>query len=133
MRLALGIFFIVLGICGIFTELNESVFEMKWMQHNIYDQYFAMEVVFGVIELICGLLLVMGFFLFKDSKPVFWGGFIAFIAWTVRIIFSKFFWGLTFISRSGRISIPDFAEWALVLTAQIIIGLALLIVIKRYE
>jgi hypothetical protein len=126
MRLALGVFFVTLGICGIFRELNASVFSLQYY-------YTVLEVVFGIVEVICGLLLAAGFFIFKDSQPVFWGGFIAFILWCIRIIFSKFIWGMNFFIGNGNISIPIFIQWLLILVVEIIIALSLLVVIKRYE
>jgi hypothetical protein len=125
LRLSQGLFFIALGVCGIFTELHASVFEMT-------THYLALDVIFGIVELFCGIMLILGFFMFKDSQAVFWGGFIAFIAWTVRIVLSKFIWGLSFM-YNGNINIPNFIIWLLILLAMIIIDLSLLIVIRKYE
>jgi hypothetical protein len=125
LRLTLGLFFIALGVCGIFTELHASVFEFT-------THYMALDVIFGIVELFCGILLVLGFFMFKESQAVFWGGFIAFIAWTIRIVLSKFIWGLTFM-YNGNINIPNFVIWLLILLAMVVIDLALLIVIRKYE
>ena len=71
LRLCLGAFFIILGICGIFPELHESIFELSGGY-----RYYTLEVIFGVVEILCGLLLVLGFFVFRDSQPVYWGAFI---------------------------------------------------------
>jgi hypothetical protein len=126
MRLALGIFFIALGIAGIFPQLVQGVFSLN-------TSYYFLQVVFGVVELICGFLLCMGFFIFKDTTAVYWGGFIVFILWCVRIVISKFIWGFSFINDYGNIVPAYFFTWLLVLLAEIIIALALLVVIRRYE
>ena len=69
LRLTLGAFFIILGIAGIFRELGESIFSLK-------SGYSTLEIIFGVAEIICGLVLFLGLFLFSDSRPIYWAGLI---------------------------------------------------------
>ncbi len=125
LRLALGAFFVILGISGIFKELGESVFALS-------SSYITLEVIFGVAEIICGLLLFLGFFLFSDSRPVYWGGFIVLIFWISRIVLSRFIWGLNFINN-GNISVPLLFQWLLIFCAELIIAASLLIVLRRYD
>ena len=121
LRLCLGAFFIILGLCGIFPDIGESIFSLQ------YD-YVTLEVIFGIIEIFCGILIVTGFFLFKTSQPVYWGGFIAFIIWVSRIVLTRFIWGLNF-----EITMAQFIEWLLILCSQLIIGASLLVIIKRFD
>ena len=125
LKFALGAFFIILGIAGIFREFSESIFSLK-------SGYSSLEIVFGITEIICGLLLLLGSFLFANSRPIYWGGFIVFIFWVSRIVLSKFIWGLDFIS-DGNVSIPKLFQWLLVLSSELIIGAALMTVIQRYD
>ena len=125
LRLTLGAFFIILGITGIFRELGESIF-------GLHSGYGALEVIFGIVEIFCGLLILTGFFAFRDTQPVYWGGFIALILWIARIVLSRFLWGMTFIVNDG-IVISRLIDWLLVLSCELIIGAALLVILKRYE
>jgi len=125
LRLILGAFFIILGITGLFRELPEGIFGLQ-------TGYNWLEVVFGVTEIICGILILLGFFIFSDSRPVYWGSFIVLIFWIARIILSRFFWGFNFIYR-GQISIPSFFSWLLALSCELIIAAALFVIVGRYE
>ena len=121
--LFLGAFFIVLGITGVFRDLGESIF-------SITSEYSTMEIIFGVIEIICGLLLFIGFFLFYDSRPVFWGGFILMVMWIIRIAMTRFMWGMNFI-YNGTISIPKLISWLLILLCELIILAALIVILRK--
>ena len=123
LRLCLGAFFVVLGICGIFWEMNESIFELS-------GSYRPIEIIFGIVEIFCGLLLILGFFVFKDSQPVYWGAFILLIAWIARIVLSRFI----FVHRfSMFMTIAGFFQWMLAFTCELIIAAALFVVLRRHE
>lgn len=123
LRLCLGAFFIVLGICGIFWEMHESIFELS-------GSYRPLEIIFGIVEIFCGLLLVVGFFVFRDSQPVYWGAFILLIAWIARIVLSRFI----LVHRLNMfMTIAGFFQWLLSFTCELIIGAALLVIIRRHE
>jgi hypothetical protein len=121
LRLALGAFFIILGICGIFPEFHESIFEL-------HGSYYSLEIIFGIVEIFCGFLLVLGFFVFRDASPVYWGAFIAFIAWVARIVISMFVFGF-----SPYMSVASLFQWLLTLSVQCIIGAGLLVILRRHE
>ena len=123
LRLCLGAFFIVLGICGIFPEFHESIFELSGGY-----RYYALEVIFGIVEIFCGLLLVLGFFVFQDSQPVYWGAFILIIAWIARIVLSKFIFGF-----SAYMSVKSLFQWLLGLLVECVIATALFVIIRRHE
>lgn len=125
LRLLVGAFFIILGIAGIFPEIGESIFSLKFSYHWL-------EVVFGVAEIICGLLLLLGFVIFSDTRGVQWGSLLAFIFWVARIVFSRFIWGMNFVS-GGNIIFPRFFEWLLILCCDLIIASAILILVRRYD
>lgn len=123
--LTLGAFFIVLGITGVFKELGESIFSLS-------SRYSTLEVVFGIAELVCGILLFVGFFVMSDKRPVFWGGLIVLVFWIIRIALTRFVWGLTFI-KNGTIHIPNFMSWLLVLCCELVISAALLAVVRSND
>lgn len=125
LRLTLGAFFIILGLTGIFREFSENMFSLQ-------QGYTSLEVIFGIVEIFCGLLILTGFFAFRDSQPVYWGGFIALILWISRIVLSRFLWGMTFIVNDG-IVISRLVDWLLILSCELIIGASLLVILKRYE
>ena len=125
LRLTLGAFFIILGIAGIFRELGESIFSLK-------SGYSTLEIIFGVAEIICGLVLFLGLFLFSDSRPIYWAGLIVLIFWVSRIVLNKFIWGLNFI-HEDKISIPQLSQWILILCCELTIAAALMVVIRRHD
>ena len=123
LRLCLGAFFIVLGICGIFWQVDESIFELS-------RNYKPLEIIFGIVEIFCGLLLVLGFFVFRDSQPVYWGAFILIIVWIARIVLSRFI----LVHRFNMfMSVAGFFQWLLVFTCELIIAAALFVIIMRHE
>src|SRR4030042_2239055 len=91
LRLILGAFFILLGIAELFPEISESVFSLNFSENWLY-------IVFGVAEIFCGLLLLLGFVMFHDVSSIQWGSLIAFIFWVARIVLSRFVWGMSFAS-----------------------------------
>jgi hypothetical protein len=123
LRLCLGAFFIVLGLCGIFWEMHESIFEIS-------RYYRPIEIIFGIVEIFCGLLLILGFFVFRDSQPVYWGAFILIIAWIARIVLSRFFLAHRF---TMSMSIAGFFQWLLGFTCELVIAAALFVIIRRHE
>lgn len=123
--LSLGIFFIVLGLAGVFDNIDESIFSLG-------ARYSNLEVIFGIAEIICGLFLLIGFFAMSHTRAVFWGGFIVLIFWIVRIFITKFANGLTFI-HNDTLSFTRLVSWLLVLSCELIIASALLLVIRRND
>jgi uncharacterized membrane protein YphA (DoxX/SURF4 family) len=125
LRLLLGSFFIVLGICEIFPNTSTGIFSLRSGNPTL-------ETIFGITEIICGLLVLLGFFLFSNQKGIFWGGFIVLIFWIARIVLSKFIWGFDFM-YNGNINIPAFFSWLLYLLCETIIAAALLMTVKEYN
>jgi len=125
LRLILGAFFILLGTAELFPEISESIFSLNFSENWLY-------IVFGVAEILCGLLLILGFVMFHDASSIQWGSLIAFIFWVARIVLTRFVWGMTF-AASGTFNWYRFIEWGLILSVDLIIGLAILTIMRRYE
>lgn len=124
LRLALGVFFIILGLFGILKDMGESIFELK--------ATYNLELIFGITEFICGLMLLIGFVFLKDRKMISWGGMIVFGFWIARIVLSRFVWGINFFNN-GELSIPILLNWLLILSCEIIIGSSIYLVVKSNE
>ena len=124
LRLALGLFFIVLGIIGVLPQLQESVFTLN-DNHNL-------EVVFGIVELVCGIIMMAGLATFRKKRPIAIATIVVLFFWAVRIVLSKLVWGLA-AGNSGIHFRPDFSFWLLVLSAELVIAAALFVVYRAYE
>jgi len=124
LRVTLGLFFLILGIIGVIPRLQESVFTLN-------DRY-GLEIIFGIVELICGIVLLSGLFPFIRKKMVSAASLVVLGFWLLRIILSKFVWGLS-IDNGGIIFHPVFSSWILVLSTELVIAAALYIVYRAYE
>lgn len=123
LRIVLGAFFIYLGFLGINTSVNESFFSLN----NV-----GLEMIFGVIEIICGALLLLGFFSLKSRNAVYWGGLIVFLFWLARIVLSKVIWGMSFTPK-GVLFHPDIYSWLLAVLTELAIAAAIFVVVQRYD
>jgi len=124
LRVTLGLFFLVLGIIGVIPRLQESVFTLN-------DTY-GLEIIFGIVELVCGIVLLSGLFPFVRKKMVSSASLVVLGFWLIRIILSKFVWGLS-IGNGGIIFHPVFSVWILVLSTELVIAAALYIVYRAYD
>ena len=124
LRLSLGLFFLVLGIIGVVPRVQETVFTL--------NDNLGLEIFFGLVELICGILLIAGFFTPLGRKAIRSASLVVFIFWALRIFLSKFVWGISFVSK-GILFHPAFSTWILVLSAELVIGAALFIIYRAYE
>jgi uncharacterized membrane protein HdeD (DUF308 family) len=59
LRIFVAIFFLVLGITGILTSVDESIFSLN-------NGNLTLEIVFGVVEILCGLVILLN--LFSEKK-----------------------------------------------------------------
>jgi len=126
LRIALGLFFIFLGIAGVTPDIGEGDF------FQLSRHYNSLEVLFGVIEIICGVLLIMGLFLSFNYKAVYFGSLIVFICWIARIVLTRFIWGLNFIHR-GNLNFPAFFVWLLFFSCELVIAATIWVVMQRYD
>ncbi|HOF01518.1 MAG TPA: hypothetical protein PK385_04470 [Spirochaetota bacterium] len=126
LRVILGIFFIFLGIAGVSPDIGEGSFFQLSRNHN------DLEVIFGIVEIICGALLLLGLFLFLGTNVVKFAGVVVLIFWMIRIILTRFVWGINFISN-GNINVINMLEWFLYLSCELLIFTAIWIVIQRYD
>ncbi|MBN1534376.1 MAG: hypothetical protein JXA20_17010 [Spirochaetes bacterium] len=124
LRFVLGLFFIVLGVIGVIPRLQESVFSL--------NDNLGLEIFFGLIELLCGLIFIAGLFSFMRRRVVSITSLVVLAFWLLRILLSKFVWGLS-ISNHGLLFRPTFSAWLLVLCAELVIGAAIYTIYRNYE
>jgi hypothetical protein len=123
LRITLGLFFIVLGIIGVIPRVQESVFSL--------NENLGLDIFFGLIELVCGIMFIPGIFFFMRRMVVSITSLVVRCFWTLRIILSKFLWGLS--SANHRLILgPSFSVWLLVLCAEMVIGAAIYSVYTNY-
>lgn len=126
LRIFLGLFFIFLGIAGISPDIGEGAF------FQLSKGYSSLEMLFGIVEIICGLLLIMGLFLSFNYKAIYFGSLIVFIFWIARIVLTRFIWGFNFINK-GNLNFSLFLVWLLYLSCELAIGAAIWVVMQRYD
>ncbi len=123
LKISIGIFFCLLGLYGVLPTVEESVFSLLpgagWG---------ALEIVFGVVELICGVLIIVSLFTFLPKKTKVIVSLLIFIFWCARVVISKFI-----LELSRMRPFDDFEQWLLVLSAQLVIAAALWIFYRNSD
>lgn len=114
LRIALGLFFIILGITGILPNVEESIFTLRGQSHTV-------ESLFGIIEVVCGVILIMGVSMARSVSWIHNAAFVVFVFWIIRIILGTFvFW------------LAPGLPWLIVLSSQLVIAAAIWVVVKVY-
>ncbi|MBN1799786.1 MAG: hypothetical protein JW822_14510 [Spirochaetales bacterium] len=125
LRISLGVFFILLGLMGVLPTVEESVFSLT-------NTFLYLEVVFGIVEIACGVFIIASMFTFFTRKIKYTMSVLILVFWAARIILSKLVWGFA-ITSSGIWFKPDFGAWLLILSCELIIATCLWINVKAYE
>ncbi len=123
LRISIGVFFVLLGFYGILPSLDESVFSL-----SPGSAWSPLEIVFGVVELVCGIFIILSLFTFMTGRVKSTISLIVFIAWCARVIISKFVFSLMY----GWI-VSNFAVWLLVLSAELVIAATLWIFYRNSD
>ncbi len=121
LRIIVGIFLLLLGIAGISSRIEESIFSLN-------NKNLVLEAVFGVVEIICALVILLGLFIKAKRKTVYNASMVVFCFYVVRIVLSEFIWSTPRIS-----SFSAFISWALLFSAEIIIASSLWILANTYK
>lgn len=120
LQILVGIFFLVLGLAGILPNVNEGVFALSY-------RYTNMELLFGVVELCCGIIMILSLFTFMTRKTIGRAVLVVFIFWIARIILSKIVWALP------HPSIESFLPWLLMVSAECIIAASIWLLAQSYR
>ncbi len=115
LRFAVGLFFIILGLAGVLPSVEEGIFTLT-------GKYSNLEAFFGIIEILCGLILVAGLFTILPRNVTSIAGIGILIFWGLRVVLTRFIWGLN----------PGM-PWLLALACELIIFFAILAVYQAYE
>jgi hypothetical protein len=115
-----GIFFLLLGIMGIMTDIDEGVF-------GISNRHIGFEVVFGVIELICGIIMIAGLFARLQRRSLYRASMVVFVLWIVRIVFSRIVWG------PPQNNLASVLNWFLVISVEAIIAASIWLLATTYQ
>jgi len=123
-RFILGLFFIFLGLWGIFPNIDESVFTLVRTANFQW-----LEVLFGLVELACGAFLAVSAFMRISSRTMSNVTSVVLIFWLLRILVSKVFFGIT-VNDSGIFFHPVFSVWILVLLVELLVASCLWLLLK---
>ena len=121
LRIIIGIFLLLLGIAGISPGIGESIFSLS-------NKNLTLEVIFGIVEIICGLIIFLGLFVKTKTRTVYNASIIIFYFWLARIILTKFVWHSIPLTH-----LPSFITWALVLCTEAVIASSIWLLAKTYK
>ncbi|MBN1241915.1 MAG: hypothetical protein JXA15_04315 [Spirochaetales bacterium] len=113
-RFALGLFFVVLGLTGILPSAGESFF-------GFTSGHTTAEVVFGVVELLCGLFLLADVFLRIPDRTSATVIMVILVLWLARVGYVEVYQGISFRNDGVRFS-PNFWNWALAVSTDLVIA-----------
>ncbi len=116
LRLAAGIFFLVLGITGVLPE-SEGMFSLS-------RDRTALEVIFGAVEILCGLFLVLDSFRAVPRKTSITVLLVILCVWTLRIVLTQFVNGIDLTSK-GMLFHPTFWTWVFNLSTYLLVAVVL--------
>ncbi|MBN2402829.1 MAG: hypothetical protein JXN64_10570 [Spirochaetes bacterium] len=116
-----GAFFIILGIMGILPSVNEGIF-------SINNNRLVIEVIFGIVELFCGLIMLYGLFSHVRRHTIYKASMIVLIFWIARFVLSVFIWGFpSYITLSSGLNL------LLLISVELIIGSAVWLLAQTYK
>lgn len=120
LRVFVGLFFIILGVCGWFTDVSEGIFDLGNVNITV-------ERIFGVVEVVCGVIVMLGIYSFR-SQAIHNASLVILILWVIRILLSNFIWG-DFGGPTAQAWLADLLD----LSAELLIGAALWVVSRVYD
>lgn len=116
-----GAFFIILGIMGILPGVDERIF-------SINNHRLMIEVLFGVVELICGLIMIYGLFSHLRRSTIYKASMIILIFWIARFILSVLIWGFP-----SYINLANGLNLLLLISVELIIASAVWMMAQTYK
>ncbi len=114
LRIALGIFFVVLGFSGIIPQAGEGVFSLSRDRTTL-------EIIFGLAEMACGIFLLLDAFRPIAKKTSVTVLVAILVIWLAHIVLVRFVHGIDFRS-SGMVFRPDFWSWLLAFATELVIA-----------
>lgn len=129
LRISLGVFFIVLGYYGILQNVNEGIFGLNNPSRSNNQ---TIEIIFGIVELICGILILSGLVTVRSKSTVYMGSMLVLLFWLARIALTSFIWGIV-INEHGVLFRPDIYSWILTFVTNLVIASGLVTLTNVYE
>jgi hypothetical protein len=116
-----GAFFIILGLMGILPSVDEKMFSIN--NHRLY-----IEVFFGIVELICGVVLIYGLFSYVRRRTLYQASLVILVFWIARFVLSVFIWGFpSFLTLESGLNL------LLLVSVELIIASAVLLLRQTYK
>ncbi|HEY1405457.1 MAG TPA: hypothetical protein VF857_02500 [Spirochaetota bacterium] len=115
-----GIFFLLLGFMGVLPNVDEGVFAIS-------NRHFYVELVFGIVELICGAVLLLSLLTLTRRKTIHQASMLIFFFWIAQIILSKIVWG------PPHYTLASFLNWSLVLSVELIVAASVWMLASTYR
>ena len=113
-QIALGFFFVALGIAGIIPQAGEGVFSLSKGQSTL-------EIVFGVIEVLCGAFFLVDSVRRIPRKTSMLAILVIMCLWALRILISEFFNAID-LRSDGVLFYPNFWSWLLTLSIDLVVA-----------
>lgn len=124
LRLFIGIFFVVIGVLAIIGLQHDSM--------AVGQDIAGVQIVFGIIEVLGGLALIVGVFTSFRIAPVYVMSMILFWVWAVKILLNVISLIIpTFPSNSGVAL--DAGGWIVSFTLQVTVLSALFVTNRDYD
>ncbi|MBN2352848.1 MAG: hypothetical protein JXD23_09805 [Spirochaetales bacterium] len=123
LRVSIGAFFVLLGLYGILPSVEESVFSLI----PGYG-YGFLEIIFGIVELVCGVIIIISLFTFLSKRVKVVTSLVIFIFWCLRVLIGRIVFRLPYLA-----TFQGFELWLLVLAAEFVIGVALWIFYRNSD
>jgi hypothetical protein len=117
----IGAFFILLGLMGIFPNVNEGVF-------SINNNRLGLEVIFGIVELFCGVIMIFGLFSHVRRSTIYKASMVVLIFWIARFILSVIIWGMP-----SSFNLDTGLNWLLLVSVELIIAAGVWILALTYK
>ncbi|OHD69178.1 MAG: hypothetical protein A2W19_06215 [Spirochaetes bacterium RBG_16_49_21] len=115
-----GIFFLLLGFMGVLPDVDEGIFAIS-------NRHLAVEVVFGLVELVCGIIMVFGLFTVMRRKMMYRASMVVLIFWILRMIFSRLIWG------PPQAALASVLNWLLIISVESIVAASVWLLASTYN
>jgi len=120
LQLIIGVFFLLLGFMGVSPTIDEGVFAIS-------NHHFYVELVFGIVELLCGAVLILSLFTFMRRRTIHRASMLIFFFWLAQIFFSKVIWGLP------QSSLASVLSWLLIVSVESIVAASVWLLASSYR
>lgn len=122
LQLALGFFFVVLGITGIIPQAGEGIFGLSKGRTTL-------EIIFGVFEVICGAFFLIDAIKRISRKTSVLITLVILCLWILRMVISEFVNGID-LNSTGIVFHPVFISWLLTVSIDLVVAASLWLMYK---